>query len=205
MLCSLVLKGMVDGLKKLDFELGQDYRVLTVSIDPRDTPELAAKKQHNVLAALGHPDRAEAWPFLVGDERSTRALADSLGFRYAFDPHTDQFAHPAAIYVLNPDGRISRYLYGISYGVLDLRLSLVDAGEGKTGGIVDRVLLTCYHFDPATRKWGPYIFGFMRIGGVLILLSVGGLVGGLFLHERRRKRAAAGGVPPAGTDEEDSK
>jgi protein SCO1/2 len=199
MLCGLVLQGMVQGLKDLDFELGKDYRVLTVSIDPRDGPDVAAKKQHNVLAAMGHPDREDAWPFLVGTEASTGALADALGFRYAYDPRTQEYAHPAAIYVLTPSGRISRYLYGIRYGVMDLRLSLVEAGEGKTGGIVDRVLLTCYHFDPATRRYGPYIFGFMRIGGVVILLSVGTLVGVLFARERRKKRAAAA---QADTEEE---
>lgn len=188
MLCGLVLRGLVDGLKRLDLSLGDQYRVVTVSIDPRDRPDDAARKQASALAALGAPDKAAAWPFLVGKETDTRLLADAVGFRYAFDPRTGQYAHPAVLAVLTPDGHISRYLYGTTFSARDLRLALVEAGQGKTGTIIDRVLLTCYRYDPVSRRYGPYILGFIRIGAAGIFLAVLGMVAVLVRVDRRRRR-----------------
>jgi protein SCO1 len=196
MLCGLVLRGVVTGMQKLSFQLGRQFRALTVSFDPRDTPEAARKKRASTLAGLGQGVTASPqWPFLVGDEPAIRALAGAVGFRYAYDSRTDQFAHPAAAIVLTPDGRISRYLYGVDFSPRDLRLALTEAGEGKVGTIVDRLLLTCYHYDPAARAYAPFIIGFMRIGGVIILVTVAGLCSALFLGERRRRRA----LPPGST------
>jgi protein SCO1/2 len=162
-----------------------------VSFDPRDTPESARQKRASTLAGLAHePDSPNAWPFLVGDESQSRALADAVGFRYAYDARTDQYAHPAAAIILTPDGRISRYLYGTSFSARDLRLALVEAGEGRTGTIVDRVILTCYQYDPAARAYGPFMIGFMRIGGGVILVTVSCLLGTLFWRERRQARRA---------------
>lgn len=189
MLCGLVLHGVVDGLHELDWALGDRYRVLTVSFDPRDQPDAAQKKQASVLKGLGRSDDAAAlWPFLVGDERSTRALADSLGFRFGYDDRTDQYAHPAAIFALAPDGTISRYLYGVRFSARDLRLALLEASQGKTGTLVDRVLMTCYRYDPATRAYGPAIFGFMRLGAIAILLTVGAVLVVLWRGELRKRR-----------------
>lgn len=202
MLCGRVLEGMVGGFNQLAWKPGEQFRALTVSIDPRDTAPLAEKKQRNVLASIGRADSPASWPFLVGPSASSSALADRLGFRYAYDAATGQYAHPAVIFVATPDGRISRYLYGIQYSALDLRLALVEAGEGKTGGIVDRIILTCYHFDPASRRYGPYLMGFLRVGGVFILISVVGLVGMLFWRERREKLLRSrrdAGAGPGGT------
>ena len=179
------------GLKGLDAPLGRDFRALTVSIDPRDTPTAAAEKQRSTIAALGYPEAKGAWPFLVGEEASIKALADRLGFRFAYDPSTSQYAHPAVVFALTPDGRISRYLYGTSFSPRDLRLALVEAGAGKTGSIVDRVLVTCYRYDPASRRYSPYILGFLRLGGALILAFVTGLLAVLWVGERRRRRALA--------------
>jgi protein SCO1/2 len=193
MLCGLVLRGVVDGMNHLTLHLGEDYRALTVSFDPRDTPERARAKRASTLAGLARqPGSPSAWPFLVGDESQSRALADAVGFRYAYDARTDQYAHPAAAIILTPDGRISRYLYGTSFSARDLRLALVEAGEGKTGTIVDRVILTCYQYDPAARAYGPFVVGFMRIGGGIILALVSGLLIALVCRERReaRRRAA---------------
>ncbi len=196
MLCGLVLRGVVTGMKDLAFQLGRQYRAVTVSFDPRDTPDAAAQKRASTLAGLGRTAAGSAeWPFLVGDEPSIRALADAVGFRYAYDARTDQYAHPAAAIVLTPDGHISRYLYGVTFTPRDLRLALVEAGQGKIGTIVDRLILTCYHYDPATRAYGPFIVGFMRIGSAFILLAVVGLVGALFRGERRRRRL---GLPGRG-------
>jgi protein SCO1/2 len=195
MLCGLVLRGLVGGLEKLDLRLGDDYQALTVSFDPRDTPRAAKDKRASTLRGLGRADDdGRAWPFLVGEEPAIHALADELGIRYAYDARTDQYAHPAAAIVLTPEGRVSRYLYGIEFPPRDLRLALVEAGQGRTGTIVDRVLLTCYRYDPSTRSYGPFVFGFMRIGGVLILAVVSALLLVLFGAERRR-RAGRGGVP----------
>ena len=191
MLCGLVLRGVVDAMKKLSFELGREYRALTVSFDPRDTPAAAREKRASTLAGLGRPLAAgRDWPFLVGEEPSIHALASEVGFHYAYDARTDQYAHPAAAIVLTPHGKVSRYLYGVAFSPRDLRLSLIEAGEGKTGTIVDRVILTCYHYDPAARAYGPFIVGFMRAGGALILLTVGGLLAALFRGERRRAAGA---------------
>ena len=188
MLCGLVLRGTAQGLSDLGWTPGREYRVLTVSFDPRDTTPAAREKRQSTLVGLGRPLASpDEWPFLTGDEASIRSLADTLGFRFAYDARVDAYAHPAAIFALTPDGRVSRYLYGVEFSARDLRLALTEAGEGRTGSFVDRVLLTCYRFDPASRRFGPYITGFMRVGGALILAVVGTLVGALLLVERRRR------------------
>ncbi|MFS8069788.1 MAG: SCO family protein, partial [Byssovorax sp.] len=198
MLCGLVLRGAARGLLELGWTPEKEYRVVTVSFDPRDTAEAAREKRQSTLAALGRPLASpNEWPFLTGDEASIRALADTLGFRFAYDARVDAYAHPAAIFALTPDGRVSRYLYGVDFPARDLRLALTEAGEGRSGSIVDRVLLTCYRFDPASRRFGPYIAGFMRLGGGFILIVVTGLVGALAVAERRRRaRASRAEVEP---------
>lgn len=202
MLCGLVMRGLVDGFGRLSLRLGEDYRAVTVSFDPRDRPEAAANKRTNVLAALAGAGGGEpppgAWPFLVGAEAEVRALADDIGFRFAYDPATDQYAHPAAVVVLTPDGRVSRYLYGVEPSARDLRLALLEASEGRVGGIVDRVLMTCYRYDPAARRYGPYIAGFFRLGGLAIFATVGSVLAVLWRRERRL-RAEAKATPAAGS------
>lgn len=197
MLCGLVLKGIAGGLAGLDLRLDEDYRALTVSFDPRDTPEAAARKREGAIAAFGGPAGAFAWPFLVGSEAEGRALADDLGFRYAYDERTDQYAHPAAAFVLTPDGRISRYLYGVAFQPRDLRLALIEAGEGRIGTIVDRVLMTCYRYDPASRRYAPYFLGFVRLGGGATVALVSIALAVLWRRERRRKRPPRPGPRPA--------
>lgn len=188
MLCGLVLRGAANGLSDLAWTPGREYRVVTVSFDPRDTTEAGREKRQSTLAGLHRPLASPGdWPFLTGDEASIRSLADTLGFRFAYDERASAYAHPAAIFALTPDGRVARYLYGVEFPARDLRLALTEAGEGRTGSFVDRVLLTCYRFDPASRRFGPYITGFMRLGGAMILLAVGGLVLALALAERRRR------------------
>ena len=198
MLCGLVLRGAAQGLSDLGWTPGREYRVLTVSFDPRDTTAAAREKRQSTLTGLGRPLEAPGeWPFLTGDEASIGSLADTLGFRFAYDARVDAYAHPAAIFALTPDGRVSRYLYGVEFSARDLRLALTEAGEGRTGSFVDRVLLTCYRFDPASRRFGPYITGFMRLGGALILIAVVGLIGALSIAERKRRaRERRGSVRP---------
>jgi protein SCO1 len=175
MLCDLVLRGVADAVKDLDFH------ALTVSIDPKDRPAAASLKQHNLLQAIGRT-RAD-WPFLVGEKEQIARLASACGFGYSYDDRTDQYAHPAAAIILTPDGRISRYLYGINFRPFDVRLALAEAARGRTGGIVDRVLLTCFRYDPATRRYAWAVRGALRMTALLTLLAFGG---GLVLLRRRR-------------------
>ncbi|WP_437292469.1 SCO family protein [Sorangium sp. So ce426] len=189
-LCGLVLRGLVAGMAKLDYRLGEDYRALTVSFDPRDTPATAARKRTAALSALGlaGAPTPETWPFLTGALPEIRALAGDLGFRFAYDPRTEQYAHPAAVFVLTPEGRISRILYGIEFSPLDLRLSLLEASRGQIGTPLERVLMTCYRYDPASRRYGPYVAGFLRLGGAAILTWVAAVVAFFGWQGRRRRR-----------------
>jgi len=189
MLCDLVLRGVVDSLARQHLALGRDYRALTVSIDPKDTPAGASLKQHGLLQALGDLDAAASWPFLTGAEPSIAPLAARLGFEYAYDPKTDQYAHPAVAFVLTPDGRISRYLYGATFRPFDLRMAAVEAAAGRIGGVVDRVLLTCFRYDPSARKYGVYVIGVMRGGSAFVLLLFS--LGMMALLRRDRERGGA--------------
>ncbi|AUX23731.1 hypothetical protein SOCEGT47_042610 [Sorangium cellulosum] len=189
MLCDLVLRGLVSGLKRLDYHVGDQYRALTVSFDPRDTPEAAARKRTATLSALGPGGAAgaDAWPFLTGEQPEIRALTDDLGFRYAYEADTDQYAHPAGVFVLTPEGRISRVLYGAEFSARDLRLALLEASRGQVGTAFDRVIMTCYRYDPASRRYGPYVMGLLRLGGAAILCGVVTALA-LFRWSGRRRR-----------------
>jgi protein SCO1 len=184
-LCPLVLNGVAKGLHDAGFVMGNDYRLVTVSIDPEDTPTDARNRKSTLQAKWGAEIEKGA-RFLVGVANSSRTIADIVGFRYVFDETTFQYGHPAVVVILNPKGRIARYVYGPEPSGRDLRLALTEAGEGKIGGIVDRVLVTCYRFDPATRRYGPYIAGFFRIGALVILVVVAVILGMLWRLERAR-------------------
>ena len=182
MLCDLVLRGLVDSLAKSGL---RDFRALTVSIDPKDRPAEARLRKTALLQTLNQPDAD--WHFLVGDQRSIARLADRLGFRYVYDPASDQYAHPAAVFVLTPEGRISRYLYGVRFRPLDVKLALFEASQGKVGTIVERVLLTCFKWDPASHRYGFVVSGVMKGGAALVGLCVFAGIFYLFRLERRRK------------------
>jgi protein SCO1/2 len=176
MLCTQVLNGLERSLKNISLDLGKDYAVVTVSIDPTERPVLASAKQQLYTGMYGRAGAAEGWHFLTGSEPQIKQLANSVGFRYAYDPDSKQFAHASAIMVLTPEGRISRYFYGITYPSRDLRLGLVDASEGKIGSPVDAILLFCYHYDPGTGKYGLVISRVIQIAGGLTILVVAGLI-----------------------------
>jgi protein SCO1/2 len=173
MLCTQVLNGVESGLKELPTDIGKQFEVVTVSIDPTESHVLAKVKQEMYVGMYGRPGAAQGWHFLTGDEPQIKQLADALGFRYAYDPDTKQFAHASAIMLLTPEGKISRYFYGIQYPSRDLRLGLVEASEGKIGTPVDQVLLFCYHYDPATGKYGLLISHIIQAGGALTVLILG--------------------------------
>ena len=197
MLCDLVLSGISTSLHKLGWRLGTDYRGVTVSIDPKDTPGTAHHKQVAFLQAVNESGSGAeaAWPFLVGDPKSIHALADAVGFEYAYDPTSGQFAHPAVVMIVTPDGRISRYLYGVNFRLLDVRLGMTEASNGKVGGIVDRVLLTCFHYDPSIRRYGFYVSAVLKGGASIVILSVGVFLVGLWRRDSRRTWRLPGDRP----------
>ena len=171
-LCSLVLGGLNKAARNSGLELGRDYRAVTISIDPRETPEMALEKQRGHLQALGAPDRTKDWAFLVGAEEQVKKVADAVGFKYRYDPQSGQYAHAAAIMVLTPEGRVSRYFYGFEFPPRDLKFALMEAGGGRIGTSLDRVILTCFKYDPNTRRYGLYIFGFIRGGALLVFAAL---------------------------------
>jgi protein SCO1/2 len=183
MLCTQVLNGVESGLKELPMDIGKQFNVVTVSIDPSEGHVLAEVKQEMYVGMYGRPGAAQGWHFLTGDEPQIKQLANAVGFRYAYDPDTKQFAHASAIMILTPEGKISRYLYGIQFSSRDLRLGLDEASEGKIGSPVDAILLFCYHYDPHTGKYGLLISHVIQAGGAITLLVLGALVLVLFRGE----------------------
>jgi protein SCO1/2 len=173
MLCTQVLNGLDRSLKSIPMGIGADFNVVTVSIDPTERPVLAEAKQELYTGMYGRPGAAEGWHFLTGEEPQIKRLADAVGFRYAYDADSKQYAHATAIIVLTPEGKISRYFYGITYPERDLRLGLVDASEGRIGSPVDAVLLFCYHYDPHTGKYGLLISRVIQLAGGLTVLFGG--------------------------------
>jgi len=174
MLCGLQLNGLVTGFKDLEWTPGQEFEVVTVSIDPLETPALAREKKQNYLKRYGRPSAGSGWHFLTGDEPDIRALADAVGFGYTLDKTTGEYAHAAVTYVVTPDGRLARYLYGIEYPAKTLRMAMVEAADGEIGTSLDQLILYCFHYDPSTRRYAPVAMNIMRVGGggaALILVS----------------------------------
>lgn len=188
MLCGLILSGMARTFRQNGLALGKDFEAVAVSFDPEERPAQGAERRRGYLQATGVPDSGEGWPFLVGTAEASRRVADAVGFSYQRDQVSGEWAHVAAIFVLTPDGRVSRYLYGIEFPPKDFRLSVVEAAEGRVGTSLDRLLLTCFRYDPASRKYEPYAFGFLRIGALLTLVALGTLIGRLAWRERRKGR-----------------
>jgi protein SCO1/2 len=191
MLCTEVLNGLVASLETLSFDAGKEFSVVTVSIDPRETPDLASAKKDVYLKRYGRAGASAGWHFLTGDEKSVARLADAVGFRYAYDPELGQYAHAAGIFVATPDGRLARYFYGIDYGPRDLRLALVEASKGKIGTLADQIVLFCYQYDPTTGKYGATILGVMRVGGVVTVLALATFILVMWRREKRGARAGA--------------
>lgn len=192
MLCGLVLNGLVSSLRALPFDVGREFGVVTVSIDPRETAALAAAKKQTVLEAYGRAGAERGWRFLTGDEPSVRRLADAVGFRYSYDAATDSFAHAAGIMVVTPGGKLSRYLYGVSYTPRDVRLALVEASQNRIGSLADQMLLFCYRYDPHSGKYGATLLNLVRTGGVATVLGLTAYVLLALWRERWRARASAG-------------
>lgn len=184
MLCTQVLNGMTGSLKTLSLDAGRDFDVVVVSIDPRDSYQMAAAKKDTYVRSYGRPQSSSGWHFLTGADTSIHPLADALGFHYAYDADLQQYAHGAAIYVITPKGVVSRYLLGIDFAPRDLRLALVEASNNRLGSVVDQVLLLCYHYDPSTGRYSAAILDSIRVGFVL---TVGAFLTFVFVSLKRER------------------
>jgi protein SCO1/2 len=172
MLCSEVLSGLTSALRVLKFDVGGQFDVLTISFDPRETPAMATAKKAEFLERYGRSSAVQGWHFLTGPQQSIDALTKAAGFQYEYDASSGQFAHTTAIMVLTPEGRIAQYYYGVEYAPKDLRLGLVQASQNKIGNLVDQVLLYCYHYDPATGKYGAVVMRILRLAGAATILTL---------------------------------
>jgi protein SCO1/2 len=185
MLCTEVLNGLVSALGVMNFSIGKEFDVVTVSFDPRDTPERARQKKAAYVARYKRPGSESGWHFLTGSDHEIAALTRAVGFRYAYNAKAGQFAHASGVMVATPEGRLSHYFYGIEYGPRDLRLALVEASDHKIGTAVDQVLLACFHYDPSSGRYSMAVMTAVRAAG---LAMVGLIVGAIVLMRRRERR-----------------
>ena len=191
MLCNLVLNATIDSIKGQSLRLGRDFEMLSVSVNPKETADLANSRRNNYLKTLpmvpGQVLDDKTFEFLIGAEDQVKRLADSVGFGYRFHPPSGEYIHSAGIFIVSPDGTLSRTLYGISYRSNDLKMSLIDASNGKIGSVLDRIILSCFHYEPDSHKYGVYVFGVMRLASILMILVLGTFVLVLLMRERRLK------------------
>jgi protein SCO1/2 len=187
MLCTQVLNGMVRAAKVMTFTPGKDYDIVAISFDARETPKEALLKKMVYMKDYGHPETADGWHFLTGDPDSIKRVTDAVGFRYKWDVYTATFAHASAIYVLTPEGKLSKYFYGIEYSPKDMRLGLVEASRNKIGNAVDQILLFCYHFDPTSAKYTFIAMDILRAAGAATVLMLGGFVFIMLRRDSRQK------------------
>jgi protein SCO1/2 len=192
MLCTQVLNGLVTALGVMNFEPGREFDVVAVSFNPKEGPGLAAQKKASYLERYGRPHTAGGWHFLTGSDASIQRLTEAMGFRYAYDEKLGQYAHGAGIEVLTPRGVIAKYFYGIEYSARDIRFGLIQASEEGIGTPIDDVLLFCYHYDPATGRYGATVLGLVRLGGIATVL---GLLTFLAVSLRRERASGAPAVP----------
>lgn len=188
MLCGLVSRGMLEALKEISMTPGQDFEIVTISIDPLETPQLAKHKKNTYIKEYGRPAAANGWHFLTGKEKNLRSVADAVGFQYKYNDDREEYAHGSAIFIITPEGHVSRYLYGITYDPKTLRLSMVEASEGKIGNTIDRVLLYCYHFDETKGKYAPVAMNIMRMGGGLTMVILLIVLAIFWRREIKRKQ-----------------
>src|SRR5262245_25536275 len=182
MLCTEVLNGLLKAVNVMNLQIGNDFDVVTVSFDPKETPPLAAAKKAAYVRAYKHDGANKGWHFLTGAQTSIDKLTKATGFRYAYDPKSDLFAHGAAIMVLTPQGKISHYFFGVEFSARDLRLALVEASKGKIGSVTDQILLFCFHYDPSQGKYSAYALNFVRLGGIITIICLG-----IFIIRHRKK------------------
>lgn len=198
MLCTQVLNGLVSAMRTLKFDAGNEYEVITVSIDHRETPTLAAAKKRQYVRDYGRAGAENGWHFLTGDSLAIKRLADAVGFRFVYDPKSKQFAHASGIMIATPQGRLSRYLYGIEYPPRDVRFSLIEAGENKIGSITDKVMMLCFEYNPVTGQYGVAIMAIVRTAAVVTVVAMIGFIV-LSVRRDRRRRLLDNAVHIAGS------
>ena len=190
MLCHLQLDGLVETLKDVSLEPGEDFEIINISIDPTESPLVARQTKQKHIQAYGDPSTADGWHFLTGEASNIQAVAKAVGFQYQWVEERKEYAHAAAIMVCTPKGTVSRYLYGVRFPASTLRLSLIEASEGKVGSSLDQLLLFCLHYDAATVKYSPMAFRVMQLGGIVTLLALAtGLVPFWFRRARTRGKS----------------
>jgi len=187
MLCTLVLNGITQSVYEMGLELGTDYQMITVSIDPRESSELAKAKKKTHMKMLNKSDTNEGWTFFIGENEEIEKLADAVGFKYYYVEDREEFAHPAVVMLLTDDGKISRYLYGIEYRPMDVKLGLLEAAQGRIGSTIDRLILYCYHYDPNSKGYVVFAGNVMKLGGALTLAIMAIFLGLMWVKESRRK------------------
>lgn len=192
MLCTQVMNGISSALKVVPFEIGKDFDVVLVSFDPRDTPQGATEKKAAHLQYWSTEKTAGAWHFLTGTEPEIRRVTQAAGFSYQWDARNNQFAHVSGVLVTTPEGRLSRYFYGIEYSPKELRLALVESGKGAIGSKIDELLLYCFHYDPESGRYGVVVMNLIRLGGVVTVALMAGFI---LLMRRRETRTPAEGRP----------
>lgn len=188
MLCNLVLNGMLGGMKKISWTPGKEYEVVTISIDPRETPELAAAKKQTHIEELGKPEAATGWHFLTGDEKEIKKVADAIGFKYQYLRSNNEFAHAAGIFTISPAGKISRYLYGVEFKHKDLRLALLDASEGRALSIGEKIEMFCYRYDANAKGYVLFARNFMKGSGYVVAAGLFLFLGALWRRELKRSK-----------------
>lgn len=191
-LCNFHLNGVAQVLKDMDWKLGREFDMVVVSMDHKETPDLATKKKANYLDLVGDAELGKGWHFLVGSAASVKTLTDQLGFGFRWDTLSQQWAHSSAIHVLTPAGVISRYLYGIQFDPKTVRLSLVEASQGKLGTVIDRLILTCFQYNPDTRGYAFYAYNIVRFGAGLAAIALLAFL--IPIWRRERSRSLSGGV-----------
>jgi protein SCO1/2 len=194
MLCSLQLNGLVEGLKKVEWGINQDYRIVTVSLDPNEPAELSQRTQNRYLTQYARPEAPGGWHFLAGSEANVKAYAEAIGFSYQYDEKRQEYAHPAAIALASPDGRIMRYLYGLEYQPKTLHLALVESSEGRIGSTLDKLILYCFHYDATEGRYAPVARNVMQLGGGGFAVLLAGFVIILSRSDAKKRRRAPEGT-----------
>ena len=186
MLCSLQLTAFVEGLKKLDFDAGQQFRIVTVLLDPKETNDSARRFRARYLSQYNRPGTEPGWNFLTGSDENIHALAKAVGFSYNYNEVRGEYVHPAALTLLSPDGKVARYLYGLEYPEKTLRLGLVEASEGRVGSSLDKLVLYCFHYDATEGRYAPIANRIMQVGGAVSLLILSGFLTILIRRDKKR-------------------
>lgn len=186
-LCGQILNGLTSSLRMLPMEPGKDFEVVTLSFDPTETPELAAEKKANYLKVYRKPEAAGHWHWLTGEEENIKKITNAVGFHYEWDEKSKEYAHASAVFLLTPDGKVSRYFFGAEYSPKDMRLGLTEASDGKIGGPVEKFMLLCYHYDATLGKYSATVMTLIKIGGIITLLSLGAFMFFMFRQDMKKK------------------